>query len=271
VFPAGFVVGLGLIAQPHVLTKALYLRSDRDMRAYLAVGVLVCIVYALVLFAGLYARVQFPDIPAQDEVMPIYLDRALPSWLGVPVAVTLLAAGMSTLDGILVSASTIAANDVFLGALGSRMLSERSEEERGALALKASRSILVAMGLTAFLIALDPPKLVGIFAQWGIYGLVSASFGPIALGVLAPRTEARAAFAAAVVGPALHFGVYAWVTVGQGEVLNPAVSASIGILGSLLAAAAVTLTDRPAEASLPRRANPSDTPIDPLGKDGNRP
>ncbi len=246
VFVAGFVVGVGLIAQPHVLTKALYLRSNQDMRRYLVVGVAVCIIYALVLFAGFYARVEIPELAEQDAVIPTYLAQALPAWVGVPVAVALLAAGMSTLDGILVSASTIAANDLVLGAAGARFVGERSEEARGALALKVSRVLLVALGVVSFLVALDPPVLVGLFAQWGIYGLVSASFAPIALGVLLPRFSTRAAAAAAVVGPVVHFSIYGLYTSSTGNVLNPAVSATFGIFASLAAAALASAAPAPA-------------------------
>lgn len=238
VFVSGFVVGIGLVAQPHILTKALYLRSHRDLRAYLIVGVAVCIVYGLVLLAGLYARIEYPDIHPQDAVMPTYLARAFPAWLGAPIAVALLAAGMSTLDGILVSASTIAANDVLLGALASRV-GARSGADLGALGLRASRAVLVALGLASFLIALDPPRLVGIFAQWGIYGLVSASFAPIVLGVLVPRFSSLQAAAAAVAGPVVHFGHYGWATLWAEKVINPAVSATYGIAASVAVAMAI--------------------------------
>lgn len=240
VFVAGFVVGLGLVAQPHVLTKALYLRSDRDLGRYFVFGIAVCVVYALVLATGLYARLVLPEPVAQDAVVPAYIAHAFPPWVGAPVAVALLAAGMSTLDGILVSASTIAANDVFLGALARRRMAEASDEERSRLALAASRYVLVGMGVAAFLIAVDPPRLVGIFAQWGVYGLVSASLIPIGLGVLWTGMGARAAAAAAVVGPVVHFGYYGYVTVGLGQALNPAVSATFGIVASLLAALAAS-------------------------------
>ena len=205
VYPCGFVVGAGLVAQPHILTKSLYLKSDRDVRRYLIVGSAVCIVYALVLVAGLYARITHPDIPRQDAVMAVYLNGAFSPITGVLISVALLAAGMSTLDGILVSASTIAANDVFLGALGERLMPDSSQAEREAKALKVSRVILVAMGVVAFGVALDPPKLVGIFAQVGIYGLVSASFAPIALGVLTRDVSPGHVFAAAIAGPLVHF------------------------------------------------------------------
>lgn len=236
VFACGFVVGLGLVAQPHILTKALYLKREDEIRRYLIVGVVVSVIYALVLVAGLYARAILPaDVP-QDAVMPAYLAKAFSPLIGVGISVTLLAAGMSTLDGILVSASTIAANDLFR---------ERVTEEKR---LALSRYVLVGMGVVAFLIALEPPKLVGIFAQVGIYGLVAASLAPVALGALMDRVDPRHVFAAAVVGPLVHFGHYGFVVWFGGEVLNPAVSATSGVLASFSVVAMLTLARRAASS-----------------------
>ena len=236
VYVCGFVVGCGLVAQPHILTKALYLSSDRDVRRYLWIGSGVCVIYGLVLVAGLYARVRFPEIASQDAVMPTYLSKAFGPVAGVLVSVSLLAAGMSTLDGILVSASTIAANDVLLGAFGPRLRRTRSEADCEKLAFSVSRWVLVALGVFSFALALDPPKLVGIFAQVGIYGLVAASLVPLAAGVLVPSATGRDVFAAAVVGPLVHFTYYGAVVYGMGEVLNPAVSATAGLGAAVLVA-----------------------------------
>ena len=120
VFVCGFVVGAGLTCQPHILTKSLYLSNEKDLRRFLVVASIIGVVFAAVLVAGLYARIRFPGIEVQDTVMPIYLTRAFGPVTGVLISVALLAAGMSTLDGLLVGASTIAANDLVLGKLGDR-------------------------------------------------------------------------------------------------------------------------------------------------------
>lgn len=251
VLVCGFVVGVGLVAQPHILTKSLYLRSDKDVNRYLVVAGVVWLMFTLILLAGLYARVRFPGIERQDTVMAVYLAKSFPPLLGVLISVALLAAGMSTLDGILVSASTIAANDIFLGALGERLVPNKTFEERQKLALKASRYIIVAMGVVSFLVALDPPKLVGIFAQVGIYGLVAASIAPIAGGIFVQDLDARQVFLAAVVGPVVHFAHYGIVVWGQGQVLNPAISATSGVLCSLGLLAALTWLRRSSAAGEP--------------------
>jgi sodium/pantothenate symporter len=232
VFVCAFVVGAGLMCQPHILVKSMYLKSERDLSRYLAVAIVVGVVFALVLVAGLYARLTLTSVPSQDAVMPIYLSQAFGPVVGVVVSVALLAAGMSTLDGVLVSASTIAANDVILGPLGARWLSEYTDGEKQRLALRSSRWVLVAMGVASAAVALDPPELVGIFAQVGIYGLVAASLAPMTYGIFAREVDGREAFVAALVGPAIHFGVYLGATYGAGTFVNPASTATMGVLGS---------------------------------------
>lgn len=226
VFVCGFVVSYGLVCQPHILMKALYLRSEADLRRYLVIAAVVGVGFALVLCVGLYARVAYPDLAiAQDAVVPSYIQRAFSAPAGALISVALLAAGMSTMDGILVSASTIAGNDLVLSLAGDRI----PEADRQRVALKASRAILVAMGVVAFALALDPPRLVGLFAQAGVYGLVAASVAPVTFGIFARRVPTPWAFAAALVGPAIHFVGY--LALG---VANPAVSATVGVLVSCL-------------------------------------
>ncbi|HJL21497.1 MAG: sodium:solute symporter [Sandaracinus sp.] len=256
VFVCGFVVSFGLVCQPHILMKSLYLRSDRDVNRYLVIAAVIGVVFALILVAGLYARVAYPELDgaAQDTIMASYIGKAFSPVAGVLISVALLAAGMSTMDGILVSASTIAGSDLFLGALGEKLAPKATDEERQQLALKASRAILVAMGAVAFVLALNPPELVGLFAQTGIYGLVAASLAPVTFGVFAKNPDGRWAFAAALVGPAVHFTHFFVSTYGLGAPINPAVTATEGVAASTLVLAVAAFATRPSAAPLPSAA-----------------
>jgi SSS family solute:Na+ symporter/sodium/pantothenate symporter len=244
VFVCGFVVSFGLVCQPHILTKALYLKNDRDLNRYLVVAAGVGLVFAAILIAGLWARATNPAIASQDTVMALYIQSAFSPLVGVLISVALLAAGMSTMDGILVSASTIAGNDLLLGSVGERFLGNRTPAERQALAFRVSRFILIAMGVVSFLIALDPPELVGLFAQAGIYALVAASVAPVAFGIFVERLSSQHVFAAALIGPIVHFAHYGWVVWIGGGFLNPAVSATEGVLASVGLLTGLTLLSR---------------------------
>ncbi len=264
VWVSGFLIGFALVCQPHILTKALYVKTDREVRRYLSVCVGVSVVFSALLLVGIYARMM--GLPAetfldpatgafsQDRVMAVYLAKSFgPIPLAV-ITVALLAAGMSTLDGILVALSSIAANDLFTPLAERNLLANKTSEQRAHIAHRASQVILVAIGIVAFVIALNPPKLLGIFGMVGVYGIVATSAVPIAGGIFLRDMTARSAWTSAVAGLSVHFGLYllatlamgagldvrsfgalSWALDGsavQGGLLNPAVTATYGLLTS---------------------------------------
>jgi SSS family solute:Na+ symporter/sodium/pantothenate symporter len=227
VWAAGFLIGFALMCQPHVISTSLYVDSARAVRRTVLIGIGLCAVFAGVLLAGLYARLA--DIPPQafldpvtgafrqDRVMSTYLVHTFSPPLLALVTIAILAAGMSTLSSLLVALASIAGNDLY----------------RGAHPRAAGRVALVIMAVGGALLALHPPALLGIFGQLGVYGLVAASCAPIVLGSLLPRFGRGAATAAALTGPAVHFGLYA------GGEPNPAVTAAVGLVASALVGVAV--------------------------------
>lgn len=218
VYVSGFVIGFALVCQPHIMTKALYVDSDRAVWTYLAVTGVISLIFMSLLLVGLYAhlsgipREAFVDPSTgalrQDLVMTVYITKTFsPSMIAV-ITVALMAAGMSTLDGILVSLSSIAANDLYRNIAERRWLAGRSASQKSHAAHRASQAILVAMGVVAFFIALHPPKLLGIFGQVGVYGIVAASTVPILFGIVSRAMDATATLLAAVAGGGLHFALY---------------------------------------------------------------
>ncbi|MCX4244967.1 sodium:solute symporter family transporter [Paraliomyxa miuraensis] len=242
VFISAFVVTFALMMQPHILTKVLYLRSDRDVNRFLATSIGMGAIYTLCLFVGLWARLDGLEVPveAQDTVVAKYVAQAFGG--GLPgqvvttvVLVALLAAGMSTLDGILVALSAMVTHDLYL----------RLRPQDAAGGLRLSRYVLVGVGLLAFALAVDPPKLVGLFAQKGVYGLAAASFVPIVCGVMVRGTvPAKLMGAAAATGLILHLGLHL-----VGGIDNPAVSACWAILGSVMLTVVALLVRPPVPAA----------------------
>jgi SSS family solute:Na+ symporter/sodium/pantothenate symporter len=230
-------------------------KSDRAVRQYLAVTVVVSLCFSALLLVGLYAHLA--DLPReafidpatgvfrQDRVMAVYLAHRFGPGLLSVITVALLAAGMSTLDGILVALSSIAGSDLVLALAPRRVLAARTAEQQAKLGHRASQLILLAMGLTALVVALEPPRLLGIFGQLGVYGIVAASAVPIAFGLWFPELSSRAALVAALVGLVTHFTLYtlhsAAPTLGFA---NPAVTATYGLLASVAVVLPVAIATR---------------------------
>lgn len=218
VFISGFVITFALMMQPHILTKLLYLRSGKDVNRFLATTLIACGLFSLMLFTGFHAKFAELAVSRQDAVVVTYIQEVFGAGAFAFVSVALIAAGMSTLDGILVALSATVVNDLYLPLRG----------ENAGSGLTLSRVVLVCVGLFSLALAWNPPKLVGLFAQQGVYGMAAASFVPVLFGVLyRERMPAALAAAAAVFGLAAHLAM----NLGFG-VANPAVSATWAILGS---------------------------------------
>ncbi|MBL4634367.1 MAG: hypothetical protein JKY56_10875 [Kofleriaceae bacterium] len=233
VYVAGFVVGFAVVCQPHILSKALYVKDDKAVKRYLGVTIVVTLIFTGLLLVGLYVRAgSFPQDLKYDSVMAVYIADTFSGPLLAFISVALVAAGMSTLDGILVALSSIAANDLFLGLTENTLLKDKSEDEKAHLAHRASQIILVVMGAIAFTIALNPPELLGFFGQLGVYGLVAASTAPVLFGVLmnntGPQVPKGWMFFASATAMVLHFFLYIW-----GDIKNPAVTATYGVFASI--------------------------------------
>ena len=223
VFLSGFIITFALMFQPHILTKVLYIKEDKDVNKFIATTFLVTLCFSLILFVGFFAKLSGLEVVAQDQVVTNYIlqefgGSGMGDYIFTFVSLTMLAAGLSTLDGILVAISSMVVNDIYLPF-------KKSDKS----ALMLSRIVLVSIGVIAYLIALNPPKLVGLFAQKGVYGLAAASFVPILFGVLLKRElSVKLVFISSLSGIIAHLALNLF-----GGVLNPAVSSTYGIFISL--------------------------------------
>jgi len=243
IYVSGFVVGAIIVCQPHILTKALYVKDDRAVKQYLLVFAVVFVLFQLLGTVGFFAHLVVPDEALidtatgqfrQDLVMTMYLKTVFPEAMFTFVGIVLLAAAMSTLDGLLVSISTITANDLVLNVIGKRHREQLSEEQQMALAMRVSHVVLIVIAVAAFLINLQPPKLLGIFGQVGVYGLTAATAVPLLLGIGFRRVSVSLAWLGSIAALVIHFGLFF-----HGEQLFPNVNVTFGNPGVTAAIAAM--------------------------------
>ncbi len=249
-FASGFIITFALMLQPHILTKVLYLKDDKQVSTFLITTFVVFIGFTLMLFVGFYAKLAGLQAPRQDMVVAQFIHMEFHNGVIGPyimsfITVTLLAAGLSTLDGILVALSAMAVNDIYHPF--AKQDDSETYQKRG---LMLSRIVLVAIGLVALALAWNPPELVGIFAQKGVYALASASLVPIFFGVMGPRNvNVYCIFICAIIGLLGHLYLNIF-----GGVANPAVSSSYAMMMSvgfyLLSAAYAHFTSKPSQVAV---------------------
>jgi sodium/pantothenate symporter len=230
------IVGIAIVCQPHIITKSLLLKKESDVNRYLMIGVAAQMLFFAVVFAGFYARLSLPDLtylgqPLKlDGILSAYVVSEFTLFTRLLVIVGLIAAGLSTLEGLIQSVSTTITNDII------RPLS------RGRLqGVFVNRLVIVGLAIIAFFLSyqqlLQPKLSVAIFAQNGVYAFFAAAFVPILFGMFGAALSRQIVTLASVGAVIVHFTYhYAKLpipgTLATGE--NPGVAAAMAILTSFI-------------------------------------
>mgnify|MGYP002725507064 CR=1 FL=1 len=241
VFIANFIVGFALAVQPHFIIKSVYVRDDRDVNKYLTIAVLMGFVFSMVLLVGLFARVKFgPQFMANvDQVASVYIVQTFSPVIGVIISIAILAAAMSTLDGILVALSAIIANDLYL-VIAAERLKDQSSEKRMQLALKIGRLSMIGLALLTLILGLlqhyNKEFSVAIFAQTWVYTLFNATFIPLLFGMFTRDNNKWWILAASLLSVTIHvvfrYGQLSILTAA--DYINPGLTSAYGLIAGLL-------------------------------------
>ena len=248
-YSLGAVVGAITIqwafaSAPHLFNKVLGLRNEKDLGKMIATYVAVATLCVLVLFGGLYSRAALGDsAAAADLALMDYIIWVFPAIFVAMFGVVILAAAMSTTDGIFVSISTVFANDIFLKFLVRRNIVKVSDDKAQKIAFRISRMTVPVIGLLAFLLVLEPPKYMGDVMWIGISGIAAGTMGPILQAVYAKRrAPAKAAELSMFCGLGSYLLLY-FTGVIPSTMSAGAVSTFIGIATINIASRAIRLTD----------------------------
>jgi SSS family solute:Na+ symporter/sodium/pantothenate symporter len=211
VFVCNFLVGLAIVCQPHIVSKALYLKEEKDVNIYLMVAIAAGVVFLSVMFVGLYARVTL-TVPARiDNVVALYILKAFSDPMQVLIGIGIMCAGFSTLEGIILALFATFSSDLYMGWLSKKRDSDNQERD----AIWFARLSLVAVGIVTIVVSIYQIKnptggSVAIFAQYGVYLLFTGAFFPLACGMFLPRVSRGLVTASvmAALGTFLFFGLF---------------------------------------------------------------
>lgn len=255
-------VPLGML--PHLGNKVWALRDDRDRYRFVKLAFGVGLALGMMGLGGVLARAVLGDAlfatgRSANEALPQLFIALFPDWLAALVGVGILAAIMSTADGLIVSSSQIVANDLYRCSYVPRFEPQRSAEDVDRRALQISRFTtgVVLIGCAALAWALMDMN-IALLVWIGAGGMMAAFAGPLVLGAIWRGVTRAGAFAGLVGGMGtfivLHaqllepdaFGpaspLVAWL---RSEGPNPYSCAAMGEIASVVATWAVSLATRP--------------------------
>jgi len=117
-------VGIGVLAQPQLIVRFMTVRSDKELnRAVLFGGIFILVMVGATYIVGALSNVFFyresGDIAIaavqgnHDLIIPLYINKAMPSWFVYVFMLSLLAAAMSTISSQFHAMGTSIGRDYF--------------------------------------------------------------------------------------------------------------------------------------------------------------
>ncbi|NNL86004.1 MAG: sodium:solute symporter family protein [Myxococcales bacterium] len=179
---------LGLL--PHVGNKLWALKSDRDQRRFIVCSFAFGMILPMMVFGGIAARAVLGDAllaegASANDAIPALFIATLPSWLAALIGAGVLAAIMSTADGLIVSTSQIFANDIYRRTIAPRLAKSPSDARIDSISLLISRVAAVLVVVGSMWLAWESQTMnVALLIAAGVGGMIAAICGPMFAGIL---------------------------------------------------------------------------------------
>ncbi len=231
-------IGIAFLGVPQLLTRFMSAASGGEIRrgGPIAVGCMILFDLGAVL-TGVAGRALFPALDDQETVMPMMSAELFPALFTGIFLVIVLGAIMSTVDSLLILASSAVVRDLaqqILGAAGG-----------SAGLARLGRWVTVVVGLVALPFALAEPRALFWFILFAWSGLGGA-FAPV---ILCSLFWKRTTLAGAVAGMATGFVVtVAWVLLLKAS-YHDLYELVPGFLAGIAATVGVSLLSRPPEGA----------------------
>ena len=185
---------IGLIACPHPLMATLSYKSIRAMKIAIIIGSVAVTLwtYGLCTWAGLFAKLFFPELPVPDHAVPALTLRVVPPWLAGIVYAGVISAALST-----IASMTILMSSAFLQHIYRTIIKPTATAEE---LKKVAHWATLIIGITAFLLAITQPPALEYIIIFAIGGLMSSLFWPLIVGMYWRRGNKYGAISSMIVG-----------------------------------------------------------------------
>ncbi|MBI4444865.1 MAG: sodium:solute symporter family protein [Acidobacteria bacterium] len=188
---AFFVLEFAFSAQPQLFNKVLALKDPRGLRKMILTYVFLAVLFLGVIFGGFYLRILNPGLQQADQAIFVYVENYFPPLVAAFLGVVILAAALSTTDGLFVVLAVAISNDIFLKVLVKRGLIRMNQERAQLVSRYLAQFSTVAVGIVSVLIVLKPPPNLVLLFWFGAAGVTSATVAPVLLGIYLPNFVTR--------------------------------------------------------------------------------
>ena len=222
-------IPLGLL--PHLGNKLWALKRTDQQYSFVKIAFACGLTLGMMSLAGLLTRGLvgedlFMTGTSPNAALPVMFIEIFPTWLAALIGVGVLAAIMSTADGLVVSSSQIIANDLYRRSIlpRTRYAKTHSEEQIDKQVLTISRvSTVVVLILCAAMAWMLQNTNIALIIMIGTGGMMAAFSGPLVVSALWRGVTKSGAFAG------LLGGFIAFIIL-HAQLLNPAWFGESGVV-----------------------------------------
>jgi Na+/proline symporter len=169
-------IGLPFLGVPQLLIRYMSARDDGEIKKARVVSLSVLVIFtAGAVTAGVAGRALFPGLEDAETIFPVLSNNLFPEIIAGMLLVVVLSAIMSTVDSLLLLASSAVVRDTYQKIMGST----KSEEALS----NYGKYVTVLIGAIAVVLGIQEPRVIFDFVLASWSGLGSA-FGPVIIGIL---------------------------------------------------------------------------------------
>ena len=180
------------MGQPHLFTKFFAMKDHKTMFKAILLGTAGMFFSAtLIEWAGVNGIASIQNIEKADQIIPMILQRGMNPFLASIFIAGIVAAGMSTIDGILVTTTGAVTRDIY-----QKIINKDATDET---VMKLSKVVTVIIGIIVICFGVFQPGSIfeiNLFAFSGMAIFVV----PILFGIYGKKATAKGAIASVIVG-----------------------------------------------------------------------
>ncbi len=180
------------MGQPHLFTKFFAMKDHKTMFKAILLGTAGMFFSAtLIEWSGVNGIASIQNIEKADQIVPLILQRGLNPFLASIFIAGIVAAGMSTIDGILVTTTGAVTRDIY-----QKIINKNATDEN---VMKLSKVVTVIIGIIVICFGVFQPGSIfeiNLFAFSGMAIFVV----PILFGIYWKKATAKGAVASVVAG-----------------------------------------------------------------------
>ncbi|EGP05630.1 sodium/panthothenate symporter [Pasteurella multocida subsp. gallicida str. Anand1_poultry] len=211
-FMASFwvLVCFGLLGLPHTVIRAMSYKNSKALHSGIVIGTVVIALLMLGMhLAGALGRAVVPELSVTDKIIPTLMIQVLPPVVAGIFLAAPMAAIMSSIDSMLIQASSTLIKDLYL-----RFKPEQIRNERRVKILSTVATLFMTVLVTVA--TLNPPDMLIWLNLFALGGLETTFLWVMLLGLYWQKANAYGAVCSMIVG----LGSYVTLTAASIKLLD---------------------------------------------------